>query len=206
MHKYRLVRKKPRVTSIPSLILTYQQVACPSTRNLLFNRRYSSPRLPLSPPFVLSMKSIAFLRNWKKWATYRRDDEQANGRGYEPQKSVTVSPLSSISVKNSCKSLHYPLNWPYCSRKHPTNPPKNVTTDVFCAETPQDLPRTLLAALKALQNSVNLQFATSCLNCPHSYHIHRPTIYKSWFPPVRCPRKTSRILCHIRNLFPCYNP
>ena len=93
----------------------------------------------------------------------------------------------------------------YCSWNHPTDPPINMTTDLFCAEIPQDLLRTLfIIALKALQHPANLQFGTGCLDCPHSYHIRRPTIYRSWFPPVRWPRKTSRILCHVRNR--CYNP
>ena len=148
---------------------------------------------------------MKFLRNpWKKWATYRRDDEQVNGRGCEPQKSV--SPLSSISVKAFSSKRHHPLNWPYCSRNHPTDPPKNMTTDLFFAETPQDLPRTLFVPLKVLQYPASLQFPTNCLDCPHSYHIHQPTVYKSWFPPVRCPRKTLRILCHIKILYRCYNP
>lgn len=176
MHKY-LVRKK--TTSYLNPVVFNFDLSTSSLlfdpKSSIFNRRYSSLRSPLLPPFVLSMK---FLWNWKKWPTYRRDDEQANGHGYEPQKSV--SPLSSISVKKILfKRHHHPLNRPYCSRSHPTDPQKCMTTDVFCAETLQDLPRTLFQALKDLQNLANLQFATSCLDCPHSYHIRRPTIYKS---------------------------
>lgn len=149
------------------------------------------------------MKSIAFLRKaWRKWTTHHRD-EQTNGRWCEPRESA--SPLTSIPVKASSSKRHYSLNWPYCSRSRPAHHPKVITTDLFCAETPYDLPGTLLVALKARQHPVNLQSmtATSCLDCPHSYHLLRPTIYKVY--PVLCSRKTSKIPCHIKKNYKCHN-
>ena len=119
---------------------------------------------------------------------------------------VCVTVIKYFGKSFLSKRHHHPLNRSYCSQNHLTDPPKKMTTDPFHAETPQNLPRTLSLALKDLQKSANLQFATSCLDCPHSYHIRRPTIYQNWFPPLCCPRRPSRNLFHIKNLFPCYNP
>lgn len=177
--------------------LASHQVACPSTRSFFISSR--TPRFFLFVFFTRPPSSLSLTRLFHSAWNPSYFCEIPGKNGPHTIEMMNRSTVAGVNLRRRHRS----------SQTHPTHHLDTVTTIPFCVEILQGLHWTLLVALKILrQPALNVQsvIATSCLDCRHSCHIPRPvwsTIQKSRLPPVRCPRKSSRILWHTMNLYHC---